>query len=53
MSYESLRHFADSYGLIMLGLIFLTMVGWTFRPGATRHHARAATMIFDEDQRDG
>ena len=27
MSYEGLRHFADSWGLVLLGLIFLTFVG--------------------------
>ena len=53
MSYETLRHFADSYGLIFLGLLFVTMVGWTFRRGAGRDHERAAMMIFDEEQRDG
>ena len=53
MSYHALRHFADSYGLILLGLVFITMIGWTFRPGAARHHARAATRLFDEEQGDG
>lgn len=53
MSYETMRHFADSYGLIFLGIVFVTMVGWTFRPGARRHHEHAANLIFDEEQRDG
>ena len=53
MNYDTLRHFADSYGLILLGLIFVTLIGWTFRRGARRHHDRASRMIFDEEQRDG
>ena len=54
MSYNELRHFADSYGLIFLGVIFVLLIGWTFRKGARRHHERAATMIFDEeDRKDG
>lgn len=53
MSYDALRHLADSWGLVFLGLIFLACVGWTFRKGAKRHHDRAANMIFDEDQNHG
>lgn len=54
MNYDDLRHVADSYGLLFLGAIFLVLIGWTFRRGASRHHQRAATMIFDEeDRKDG
>jgi cytochrome c oxidase cbb3-type subunit 4 len=49
MSYDALRHFADSWGLVFLGLSFLALVGWTFRPGTRRRHDRAAKMIFSED----
>jgi len=52
MNYEALRHFADSWGLVFMGLIFLTFIGWTFRPGAGSHHEAAADMIFDEDKND-
>ncbi|OSZ67030.1 CcoQ/FixQ family Cbb3-type cytochrome c oxidase assembly chaperone [Sphingomonas sp. IBVSS1] len=44
--YESLRHFADSWGLLAMTLLFLGFVGWTFRPGARRRHDEAAAMIF-------
>jgi cytochrome c oxidase cbb3-type subunit 4 len=54
MSYDALRHFADSYGLLFLTLIFLFIVAWTFRRSARDHHDRAATSIFDEgERRDG
>lgn len=54
MSYDALRHLADSWGLIGMGIVFLILVGWNFRPGATTTHARASTMIFDnEDPSDG
>tara|TARA_R110000772_G_scaffold77091_7_gene166092 strand:- start:1011 stop:1172 length:162 start_codon:yes stop_codon:yes gene_type:complete len=53
MSYEGLRHFADSWGLVLLGLIFLTFVGWAFRPGSGQKNKEAAHMIFEEDQDDG
>jgi cytochrome c oxidase cbb3-type subunit 4 len=50
--YEALRQIADSWGLVLTGLIFATLVGWTFRRGAHRDHHQAAHMIF-EDERDG
>lgn len=50
MSYEALRHFADSWALVAMGALFLLFTGWTFRRGAKAHHDRAAGMIFrDED----
>ena len=48
MSYDELRHFADSWGLVFMSLVFLTFIGWTFRPGANRDHKDAANMIFDD-----
>ena len=53
MTYDALRHFADSYGLMFLGLLFLGLIGWTFRPGARRDNVRAAHMIFEQDDQDG
>jgi cytochrome c oxidase cbb3-type subunit 4 len=49
MTYEQLRHFADSWGLLGMALLFLTLIGWTFRKGASRHHEQAANMIFKDD----
>lgn len=48
-TYDALRHFADSWGLIMLGCIFLGLVGWTFRKGARKDMDRAARSIFQDD----
>jgi cytochrome c oxidase cbb3-type subunit 4 len=52
MNYEAIRHFADSWGLLFMTCVFLTLIGWTFRPGAGRSHEKAAHMIFDEDKKD-
>ena len=49
LNYEALRHFADSRGPQFVPLVFLALVGWTFRKGASRHHDKAANMIFEED----
>lgn len=53
MSYDELRHFADSWGLVFMGLVFLTLIGWTFLPGSKDRHRNAANIIFDEDQDNG
>lgn len=54
MSYDALRHFADSWGLVAMTVMFLTFTGWTFLPRARDAHARAATMILeDEDETNG
>lgn len=52
MSYNDLRHLADSYGLAVMLIAYLVLVGWAFRPGSHRHNQAAATMIFsDEEER--
>lgn len=48
-AYEIARHFADSWGLLAMVLLFAGFIGWTFRKGADRHHDAAAHMIFRED----
>lgn len=48
-TYDALRHFADSWGLVMLGVIFAALVGWTFRTGASERMHHAAHSIFQDD----
>ncbi len=48
-SYDTWRHFADSWGLVAMGVLFIAFVGWTFRRGADADHARAAMAIFDNE----
>lgn len=50
--YETLRHFADSYALIVMLVLFLGLCAWPFRPGSGKRNHHAATMIF-EGQDDG
>jgi cytochrome c oxidase cbb3-type subunit 4 len=49
MSYDEVRHFADSWGLIVMVAMFLLFIAWPFRKGARHHHDEAANMIFKED----
>jgi cytochrome c oxidase cbb3-type subunit IV len=49
MDYNALRHFADSWGLLYMVLIFLTVLVLVLRPKA-RDLARDAALIpFRED----
>ena len=52
MTYEALRHFADSWGLLFMALLWVGFALWVFRPGAKNMHEDAANMIFDEDKED-
>ncbi|MBA3941291.1 MAG: CcoQ/FixQ family Cbb3-type cytochrome c oxidase assembly chaperone [Sphingopyxis sp.] len=50
MSYDALRHFADSWGLLAMALLFLTLIAWPFRPSARARNQEAANMIFKDDE---
>ena len=47
--YDSLRHFADSYALVVMTVSFVVLCAWPFRPGGRKASSAAATMIFEED----
>jgi cytochrome c oxidase cbb3-type subunit 4 len=47
--YDTLRHFADSYGLAVIVALYLTLCLWHFRPGARPHVEAAKLSIFKED----
>ncbi len=44
--YESLRHFADSWVLLVLTAIFVGVILYAFRPGSRPVQHEAATVIF-------
>ena len=52
-TYDALRHFADSWALMVMMGIFLTLILWPLRSGGKERADRAATMIFDEDDSNG
>jgi cytochrome c oxidase cbb3-type subunit 4 len=47
--YETLRHFADSYGLAVIFALYLALCLWHFRPAARPHVEAAKLSIFRED----
>jgi cytochrome c oxidase cbb3-type subunit 4 len=49
MPYEALRHFADSWGLLVLTLIFLGILLWVNRPGSRHLYRDQAEIPFKHD----
>ncbi|MBD2841064.1 cbb3-type cytochrome c oxidase subunit 3 [Erythrobacter rubeus] len=48
--YETLRQFADSYGLLAMAIIFVSLCLWPFRPGARdKNHYAAQSILEDND----
>ena len=48
MTYNLLRHLADSWGLVAMGIVYLVLCGWVFRPGSRHHNDTAAHSIFED-----
>ena len=46
MDYGTLRHVADSWGLLLLVVAFAAVLVWVFRPGARKAQDEAASQIF-------
>lgn len=51
MDYEGLRHFADTWGLLVLGLLFVVIILFLFRRGSTERYRRAARIPMDAPER--
>jgi cytochrome c oxidase cbb3-type subunit 4 len=49
--YEQLRHFADSWGLLLMTLFFVAAIAWALRPGALQSYREQADIIFKHDDR--
>lgn len=47
--YTALRHFADSYALAMICVLYLVLCLWHFRPAARAYRSDAKLSIFKED----
>ena len=48
-TYTAMRHFADSWGLVFMFVVFLGVVLFMFRPGARQSAERAAQIPLKED----
>lgn len=50
-TYDFLRHFADSWGLLAMFGFFAAVVIWAFLPGARKRQNDAANIPFRHDDR--
>lgn len=48
-TYQTMRTFADSWGLLYMFAIFIIAIVWTFRPGSKKLSDDAARIPFEED----
>jgi cytochrome c oxidase cbb3-type subunit 4 len=48
-TYERMRHFADSWGLVAITVIFFIAVVWVLRPGAKKSARDAANIPLRDD----
>lgn len=51
MSYDTFRHFADSWGLLYLCVVFLAVAAFMLRPGANERAQEAANIPLRNDDR--
>ena len=51
-TYDALRHLADSWGLLVMVVLFAGLIAWPFRPGSKPRNSDAANLIF-KDENDG
>lgn len=49
MDYETFRHFADSWGLVYMAVVFVGVVLFVFRPGMKKQHEDAANIPLKRD----
>ncbi|PTX45457.1 cytochrome c oxidase cbb3-type subunit 4 [Gemmobacter caeni] len=49
--YSLLRHFADSWMLLFMTLVFVGVVFYAFRPGSRKAQNEAAMSIFRNERR--
>lgn len=49
MDYQTMRTFADSWGLLFLVIVFVVVVAYTFRPGSKKIADKIAKIPLKED----
>ena len=53
MTYEFVRNFAGTWGLIYLVVVFLGVIAFVLRPSMGKHAEEAANIPFNEDHSEG
>ncbi|MEI9401871.1 cbb3-type cytochrome oxidase subunit 3 [Mesorhizobium argentiipisi] len=49
MSYNLMREFADSWGLLVMALFFVGCIAFALRPGGKTRADQAAQILFKDD----
>lgn len=49
-TYSLLRQLADSWGLLLMFVVFLAVIAWAFRPGSRETHGDIANSIFRNER---
>jgi len=52
MTYDALRQFADSWGLLVLFGIFLAIIVFVFRPGSSKLYRRMSRLPLEDDKKE-
>ncbi len=52
MQYDAMRHFADTWGLIMLGAMFVAALVFVLRPGSSETYRRLSALPLDGERED-
>jgi cytochrome c oxidase cbb3-type subunit IV len=52
MTYDFLRQFADSWGLLAMFVFFIAVAAFVFRPGSREHYGHAAQIPLQKDSED-
>ncbi len=52
MTYDALRHFADSWGLLAMVAFFVAVAVFVFRPGSGRRYDEAARIPLENGPED-
>lgn len=50
-TYTLLRHFADSWFLLLMTLFFIGVIVWAFRPGSRELHDDTRNIVFRNEDR--
>jgi len=50
ITYETARYFSDTWGLLFLFLVFISVIVWVMRPGSGSKYNKNAKIPFAEDE---
>ncbi|MDF1775081.1 MAG: cbb3-type cytochrome c oxidase subunit 3 [Rhizobiaceae bacterium] len=54
MDYQTMRTFADSWGLLFMVIVFVGVIAYTFRPGSKKEADKISRIpLGDDDALDG